>query len=318
MPSHFQVKLKNRWVDYDGQEDKIIKRAYMAGFPKAQFQVRGTCYEYHFGNDKRRMFQVNKETDKKRDIRPPRNMTAPEKPIVPPGPTTVVQVRPGWPGTQQVIPHPKVKGAFIAVNIPKNAKPGMTMLVPVPEVNESTKVAPEQLKKAGLTTGGKVAAGGVVVGVGGAIAAGGVLGLALGGVLGDDAAAVAGGVVGAAEGAAGDAAAWASPGLEAAGGWAAGAAADAGDWGGKAAEDAGGWLAGAGEGVGDWAEGAGINEGVEKAAGWAGGAAGEAAGWVGDAAGDAGDWAADMGEEAADFMIDAGEDVGDFIMDLMC
>merc|ERR1719408_372354 len=79
------------------------------------------------------MVQVNTDTRKERQIRAPRNWRAPSTPLVPSGPTTVVTVPPGSPGKTIQVPHPVVKGAFIAVNVPRGAKPGQAMLVPVPE-----------------------------------------------------------------------------------------------------------------------------------------------------------------------------------------
>merc|ERR1719327_2601465 len=78
------------------------------------------------------MVQVNTDTRKERQIRAPRNWRAPSKPLVPAGPTTVVTVPPGSPGTTIQVPHPGVKGAYIAVNVPRQAKVGQAMLVPVP------------------------------------------------------------------------------------------------------------------------------------------------------------------------------------------
>merc|ERR1719155_327517 len=80
------------------------------------------------------MVQLNVSTDKERKIRQPRKWKAPAKPLVPAGPTTVVNVPPGSPGTTIQVPHPRAKGAFIAVNVPASAKPGQAMLVPVPPV----------------------------------------------------------------------------------------------------------------------------------------------------------------------------------------
>merc|ERR550537_818107 len=78
------------------------------------------------------MVQINTDTRKERQIRAPRNWKAPSKPLVPAGPTTVITVPPGSPGTTIQVPHPAVKGAFISVNVPTSAKPGQAMLVPVP------------------------------------------------------------------------------------------------------------------------------------------------------------------------------------------
>merc|ERR1719284_1846553 len=78
------------------------------------------------------MVQINTSTRKERQIRAPSNWKAPSKPLVPAGPTTVITVPPGSPGKTIQVPHPGVKGAFIAVNVPRNAKVGQAMLVPVP------------------------------------------------------------------------------------------------------------------------------------------------------------------------------------------
>merc|ERR1719265_164839 len=78
------------------------------------------------------MVQINKDTRKERTIRPPKKWQAPAKALVPAGPTTVVNVPRGSPGTTIQVPHPGVKGAFISVNVPASAKAGQAMLVPVP------------------------------------------------------------------------------------------------------------------------------------------------------------------------------------------
>merc|ERR1711890_193936 len=80
------------------------------------------------------MVQVNKGSGKSRSIRAPNKWKAPKKPLVPPGKTTVVNVPRGAPGTTIQVPYPGKPGAFIAVNVPKSAKPGQAMLVPIPEV----------------------------------------------------------------------------------------------------------------------------------------------------------------------------------------
>merc|ERR1719440_2122729 len=78
------------------------------------------------------MMQINKDSGKERRIRQPIKWKPPAKPLVPPGPTTVINVPPGSPGTTIQVPHPRVKGAFISVKVPASAKPGQAMLVPVP------------------------------------------------------------------------------------------------------------------------------------------------------------------------------------------
>merc|ERR1712224_572278 len=86
-------------------EDKILKRAYMAGLPNAKFQLRSQNYTYDF----RRMVQVNIGTGKERSIRQPLGWKAPSKPLVPAGPTTVITVPKGTPGTVIQVPHPVSK-----------------------------------------------------------------------------------------------------------------------------------------------------------------------------------------------------------------
>merc|ERR1719440_1073391 len=126
------------------------------------------------------MVQMNRDTGKERQIRQPLKWKAPSKPLVPPGPTTVVTVPRGSPGTTIQVPHPRVKGAFISVNVPASAKPGQAMLVPVP--SEATVAAidtptPTKAGGGGWSTGGKVAAGTTaIVGLGGAAVGGAILG----------------------------------------------------------------------------------------------------------------------------------------------
>jgi len=125
---HFQVMLGGNWKDYEKEEDNILKRAYMTGHKKAKYSLRGNNYEYDF----QKMKQKNVESGKERDIRAPYGMKAPGKPIVPSGPTMVVKVPPGGPGTVIQVPHPKNKSMNIAVEVPKTAKVGAAMIVPVP------------------------------------------------------------------------------------------------------------------------------------------------------------------------------------------
>jgi len=178
----FQVKLGGEWKDYGNNEDKILKRAYMAGFPTAKFCLRGQSYTYDF----LKMKQINSDSGKERSIRQPRKWKAPAKPLVPAGPTTVITVPAGSPGKTIQVAHPRVKGAFISVRVPSSARAGQAMLVPVPsESARSTKHAsPEKVTPTEKTsiaagsswsTGGKVAASTAAVGavfcgaVGGAV-----------------------------------------------------------------------------------------------------------------------------------------------------
>merc|ERR1719359_621804 len=78
------------------------------------------------------MVQINPESGKERQIRAPHKMKPPSKPIVPSGPTMVVKVPPGGPGTQIAVPHPQNKSVTFAVDVPKTARVGAAMIVPVP------------------------------------------------------------------------------------------------------------------------------------------------------------------------------------------
>jgi len=175
----FQVKLGGKFENYSNQEDKILKRAFMAGFPNAKFSLRGQHYEYNFKD----MMQINKGTGKSRSIRAPNKWKAPSKPLVPPGKTTVVNVPRGAPGTTIHVPYPGKAGAFIAVNVPKSAKPGQAMLVPVPDAPTYATTATSGGRgvaspaRAGWSTGARVAGGtAAVVGVGAAAVGGAILG----------------------------------------------------------------------------------------------------------------------------------------------
>merc|ERR1712232_718090 len=109
---------------------------------------------------------------------------APAKPIMPAGKTTVVNVPRGAAGTTIQVPYPGKPGAFIAVNVPKSAKAGQAMLVPVPDTatyaaskSGHDSAATASATREGWSTGGKVAAGtAAVVGVGAAAVGGAILG----------------------------------------------------------------------------------------------------------------------------------------------
>jgi len=233
------VKLAGDWKDYKGNEDKILKRAYLAGFPNAKYKLRGQQYQVDFAG----MTQMNVRTGKKREIRPPYKWTRPPKPIVPAGPTFCIKVPPGSPGTTIQVPHPKKKSVMIAVNVPAGAKVGAAMLVPVPPLPDPAEApapaapaAPAEEEKKGWSTGAKVAAGGAtVVALGGAAVGGAILGEHIADVGGWDAAMED----------LGDVAADAGEAI-------ADTAEDAGEAIAGAAEDAGEWIAGAAEDVGDF------------------------------------------------------------------
>merc|ERR1719353_1485476 len=129
------------------------------------------------------MMQVNNGTGKSRAIRAPNKWKAPTKPLVPPGKTTVVNVPCGALGTTIHLPYPGKAGAFIAVNVPKSAKPGQAMLVPVPDAPTYETTATSDGRgvaspaRAGWSTGARVAGTtAAMVGVGAAAVGGAILG----------------------------------------------------------------------------------------------------------------------------------------------
>jgi hypothetical protein len=179
--TQFQVKLGGEWTDYSKQEDRILKRAFLAGFPNARYSFRGQKYECNFA----KMSQRNVTSGKAREMRPPRNWKPPAAPVCKPGPTICVKGPAGTAGSTMQVAHPKAKGQFIPVQVPATAKAGQVMLVPVPEVRPTTETAPAATpapeataptaagKKSGWSTGAKVAG---VAAVGGLAVAGVVLG----------------------------------------------------------------------------------------------------------------------------------------------
>jgi len=247
----FQVKLSGEWKDYTKDGDKILKRAYLAGFPKARYTLGKQNYEVNFKD----MKQKNLASGKSRQIRPPRKWSQPAKPIVAAGPTFCIKVPPGSAGTDIQVPHPRAKGQFITVTVPASAKVGQAMLVPIPKVDpaasapapapapapatapaaSSAPAAPPVAETGGMSTGAKVATGAAVVAVGGLAVAGALLGEHIAeegwdatmAELGDVAEVAGEHIVDAAE---------------TTGDTIAGAAGDAGDWLAGAAEDAGDFI----------------------------------------------------------------------------
>jgi len=63
----FQVKLSGEWSDFSTEEDKILKRTYLAGYATAGYSIRGQKYETDFQT----MQQKNQGTGKQREIRLP-------------------------------------------------------------------------------------------------------------------------------------------------------------------------------------------------------------------------------------------------------
>merc|ERR1740138_561122 len=93
--SRFQVKLDGKWKDYDLEEDKILKRAYMIGNQSVEYSFRKTHYRYDF----KEMRQINVESGKSREIRRPYGFPPPPKAsLLPTGPMVIVKVQSGQPG----------------------------------------------------------------------------------------------------------------------------------------------------------------------------------------------------------------------------
>lgn len=245
-PKKWQIKLEGHWQDYDEQEDRILKRAWLVGQKNVRFQLRGQRYEYDFG----KMHQKNLSTKKERSIRPPPGPRPPKHALLPTGPMTVVTVADGQQGGVMAVPDPNNPGHTINVHVPARAKPGSKMAVPLPAkgediqaVQEKQRKHEEEKKKKGWSTGAKVAGGGAaLVGVG-AIGVGGViLGDALTG--GDMADTVAGIAVDAADAVADGV----TDAADAAADWAPAAVDELGDFAGDAVD----WLGDAGEDIGDF------------------------------------------------------------------
>jgi len=245
-PKKWQIKLEGHWQDYDEQEDRILKRAWLVGQKNVRFQLRGQRYEYNF----EKMRQKNLNTKKERSIRPPPGPRPPKHALLPTGPMTVVTVADGQQGGVMTVPDPNNPGQTINVHVPPGATPGSKMAVPLPAkgetvqaVQEKQKKHDEQKKKKGWSAGAKVAASGAaLVGVG-AIGVGGViLGDALTG--GDMAETVAGIAVDAADAVADGV----SDAADAVADWAPAAVDELGDFAGDAVD----WLGDAGEDIGDF------------------------------------------------------------------
>jgi len=202
--------------------------------------------------------QINVDTGKGRNIRPPPGYPPPPKaPLLPTGPMIILVVKAGQAGTMIQVADPNNPGQTIPVYVPKDAKVGAKMAIPIPAKGESVSdVQAKQQKhqaetKGKWSTGGKIAASGAALVAVGAVGVGGV-------ILGDH---LAGGDL-----------------AETIGETAA-------DW----AEDAGDWVVGAGEDIGDAL--APIGEDVGD---WLGDAGEDAIDWLGDAGEDIGDFIIDL------------------------
>merc|ERR1719353_89477 len=120
-------------------------------------------------------------THKEREIRPPPGPRPPKHALLPTGPMVIITVGTGQPGQMITVPDPNNPGQKINVYVPPGAKPGSKMAVPLPGKGETVQAVQEkqkmhdEKKKAGWSTGGKVAAGGAGLVALGAVGVGGVI-----------------------------------------------------------------------------------------------------------------------------------------------
>jgi hypothetical protein len=233
------VKLDGHWKDYDPEEDKILKRAYMIGNQSVEYSFRKTHYRYDF----KKMQQTNVDTGKSREIRRPYGFPPPPKgSILPTGPMVVTKVLKGQPGRMTTVPDPNNPGQLIDVFVPPQAKVGSKMAIPIPKKGESVAQVQEKQRKHAEKQKGKWSTGGKIATAGAALVAVGAVGVG-GVILGDH---LAGGDM--AE-TIGETAVDVGEDIgEAIGDF----AEDAVDWLGDAGEDAIDWLGDAGEDMGDF------------------------------------------------------------------
>jgi hypothetical protein len=178
--SKFQVELSGRWQDYSREEDALLKKAWMVGNPKVQYNFRDQYYCYDFS----KMEQINHLTGKGRPIREPYGFPKrPQTSLLPTGPMVVITIKRDQIGQCIQVPDPNNPGQQVPVYVPKDAKPGSKMAVPMPgkgekveQVQKKQKQYEDDAKKSGKwSTGAKVGAtGAALVGVG-AIGVGGVI-----------------------------------------------------------------------------------------------------------------------------------------------
>jgi hypothetical protein len=231
--SKFQWQDSNGWSDYDAVSDSRLKQAFLIGRPNAKFSINGESYSFLFKNG--HMTQMNAKSGKVRNLRPARGMIPPQKPMLPEGDMIVITVKKEHVGQEVIlVNHPGKKGETLKVAIPKKARAGQKIAIPIPTEMESVEeVARKQAAhNKGMSTGAKAAVGTTVVAAAGAGVLGGV-------ILGDH---LAGGTL----------AEQIGEGAVDAGEAAGEFAVDAGEAIGDFAEDVGEWLGDAGEDAGEW------------------------------------------------------------------
>jgi hypothetical protein len=238
--SKFQWKDAKGWNDYDPSTDAKLKQAFLVGRQGARFQVKtkSGMEEYEFSFSKGHMAQKNVKTGNGRQIRQPYGMFQPKEAVLPEGDFIVVVLTANQVGQEMIeVSNPRDKSQTIQVSIPKKARKGQKIAVPIPAAGE--KLEDVAKRQEGMTMGAKVATGlGISAVAGAAVLGGVVLGDHLaGGTLLEQAVDVAADAGDVAIDVAGDVGDF---------------AVDAADTVGDFAEDVGDWLGDAGEDVGDW------------------------------------------------------------------
>lgn len=165
----FQFKAGGRWQDFDSNEDVMLKRAFLVGQKQVQYTFREVMYLFDFEE----MTQTNTVSNSKRTIRAPTGLVPPKEPLLPKGGLVIVTVPPKSAATTILVDNPDSPGNKIRVNVPKGAKAGDKMAVPLPNNNETVEDVVK--RQQGHSLGGQLAAGGAFVAVAAGVAVGGVL-----------------------------------------------------------------------------------------------------------------------------------------------
>lgn len=111
----------------------------MSGKRRCRFNMVINRKKEKYEIDFNEMTQTNLISKGDRPIRPPYRMRAPDEAIrdadgerLKVGPTICIKVPEGSAGTTIQVPHPKAKGKFFEVKVPRDAQAGQAMIVPVP------------------------------------------------------------------------------------------------------------------------------------------------------------------------------------------
>merc|ERR1712046_416727 len=156
--------------------DARLKQAFLIGRRNAKFSINGESYSFLFKNDS--MTQMNQKTQKVRYMRPPQGMTAPRSPMLPVGDMIVITVKKEHVGQDFItVNHPGKKGETLKVALPKKARKGQKVAIPIPSGSETVEdVAKRQVKhNQGMSVRAKTAVGTTVIAAAGAGVLGGVI-----------------------------------------------------------------------------------------------------------------------------------------------